>query len=332
MLAEGTHHILRGEVAQAGIPMTRWQEAENRLHILVDILGFVSFKFMTIRFLNAKNIINLSREGKTIEQFKAEGHERIIQAFSTIDVKYKTPTHRVLTKAFEEAAQFPDPTMHYLFTDGVPSDQPVEAVAQLILMRQFPERNPLTLMSCTDEDEEVEWMKQIEESAPFTAEIDDYQDEKREVLHDQGTAFPYTRGFWIISSLVAAINPDDLDAMDENLPFSKFTLDDILGRTHTPEEYQYYFERNPHAPLYVDLYPALLNERRSSRSMVSLADQHSREGRAGYVEGKRPNDSQQVPTGIMGTIFGSHGADLTPYLLPHTQAASQAFSQGLVVS
>jgi hypothetical protein len=45
------------------------------------------------------------------------------------------------------------------------------------------------------------------------------------------------------------------------------------------------------------------------------------------VEGKRPNDSQQVPTGIMGTIFGSHGADLTPYLLPHTQAASQVFRQ-----
>jgi hypothetical protein len=65
---------------------------------------------------------------------------------------------------------------------------------------------------------------------------------------------------------------------------------------------------------------------------ISLSPEHSREGRAGYVEGKRPNDSQQVPTGIMGTIFGSHGADLTPYLLPHTQAASQAFSQGLVVS
>lgn len=323
-LSEGTPYLLRGAPAPENTAMTRWQEAENRLHILIDILAFVPFKFMTVRFLNAKNIINLSREGKSISQFKTEAHDQVIQAFTTIDVKYKTPTHRVLTKAFEEAAQFPDPTMHYLFTDGVPSDQPVEAVAQLILMRPNPDRNPLTLMSCTNEDNEVEWMKQIEEAAPYTAEIDDYQDEKREVLHDQGTAFPYTRGFWIISSLVAAINPDDLDAMDENLPFSKHTLDDILGRTHTPEEYQYYFERNPHARLYLDLYPAFLNEKRSARSMVTQAEQHSRESQAGYVDGQRPQDS--APSGILGTVFGQ-GQNISEHLLPHTRAASQLFQQ-----
>eukprot|EP00604_Paraphysomonas_vestita_P002964 CAMPEP_0174820948 /NCGR_PEP_ID=MMETSP1107-20130205/5103_1 /TAXON_ID=36770 /ORGANISM="Paraphysomonas vestita, Strain GFlagA" /LENGTH=367 /DNA_ID=CAMNT_0016037275 /DNA_START=57 /DNA_END=1157 /DNA_ORIENTATION=- len=197
-LIDGTSYLHRGEHAhpREGVPMTRWQEAENRLHILIDILAYIPTKIIIIRFLNAKNIINITHDGKTIEQFKEEGHRRIIEAFSTIDVKYKTPTHRVLTKVFQEAAEFPDPTMHYLFTDGVPSDQPIEAVASLILHRQFPERNPLTLMSCTNEDEEVEWMKQIESTAPYCAEIDDYQDEKREVIYDQGPAFPYTKGFW----------------------------------------------------------------------------------------------------------------------------------------
>ena len=215
--------------------------------------------------------------------------------------------------------------MHYLFTDGVPTDKTADEVAQLILSRQSPERNPLTLMSCTNEDSEVEWMKQIEERAPYTSEIDDYQDERREVMTDQGVAFPYTRGFWIISALVAAINPDDLDAMDENLPFSKFTLDELLGRSHTPDEYQYYFERNPHGPLYVDLYPQLLNEPRSSRSLVSLDNHSSREQGAGYVDGKRPDTA--APTGVLGTVFQSGANGISDLLRPHTTEATERLRQ-----
>lgn len=116
-----------------------------------------------------------------------------------------------------------------LFT-GQPSDKPIEMVANLIKFRQNPAANPVTLLSCSDEDGEVEWMKVIEEEAPFCSELDDYVAEKAEVLADQGSAFPFTKGMWIISMLVGAINPYDLDAMDENLPFTKATLDDLLGR------------------------------------------------------------------------------------------------------
>jgi hypothetical protein len=36
------------------------------------------------------------------------------------------------------------------------------------------------------------------------------------------------QGMWLLSNLVAAINPHDLDALDENVPFTKFTLDGRL--------------------------------------------------------------------------------------------------------
>ena len=42
-------------------------------------------------------------------------------------------------------------------------------------------------------------------------------------------------GYWIICQLVSAINPTDLDAIDENMPFTKSTLDNVLGRVHTPQ-------------------------------------------------------------------------------------------------
>ena len=42
--------------------------------------------------------------------------------------------------------------------------------------------------------------------------------------------------------LVAAMNPDDLDAMDESIPFTKFTLDNLLGVVSNDESYQHYFD------------------------------------------------------------------------------------------
>jgi hypothetical protein len=236
MMNEATTYILRnGQTANPQQPMTRWQEAENRLHVMMDILAYVPTKQIVISFFNAKNIITLSRAGMTPEAFKTAAHDQIIHAFSTIEVRYKTPTRHVLTRSFTMASSQPDPAMHYLFTDGVPTDASIGEIASIITNRINPQANPLTLISCTNEDEECEWMKEIEEKAPFTAELDDYHDEKAEVMEDQGKAFPYTKGYWIISQLVAAINPNDLDAIDESLPFTKATLDNLLGRVHTPQ-------------------------------------------------------------------------------------------------
>ena len=85
-------------------------------------------------------------------------------------------------------------------------------------------------------------MKECEEIAPFCAEYDDYEDESREVLKDQGKAFPYSFGLHLIAQLVGAFNPDDLDAMDESVPFTKKTLDDLMGYQTSEPEYRYYFD------------------------------------------------------------------------------------------
>jgi hypothetical protein len=101
-------------------------------------------------------------------------------------------------------------------------DYSIKAISKLITNREDPEGNPITCMSCSDTDEDVEWMKELEEIAPFCAEyfiiehrFDDYDDEKAEVQKDQGLGLPFTRGFYLIGQLVSAMNPDDLDAMDE---------------------------------------------------------------------------------------------------------------------
>jgi hypothetical protein len=89
-------------------------------------------------------------------------------------------------------------------------------------------------------------MKEIEEKAPFTSETDDFVSERKEVLHDQGPVFPYTKGLWLMCLLVGAINPYDLDALDESRPLSRFTMSQLLGRDLTPQEYRRYFDAFPH--------------------------------------------------------------------------------------
>jgi hypothetical protein len=247
--------------------MTRIVEEENRLHIFIDILAYIPTKGIRLMFMNTNLDITLLQAGRSPEEFKAEAHASIRNAFSNLSYGL-TPTYRLLTKSFGEAASSGIPTHHYLLTDGVPSDKSADQVGRLIQNRANPKTNPVTLISCTNVDSECEWMKDIEEYAPYTSECDDYHDEKAEVLKDQGTALPYTRGFWLIGGLVAAMNPDDLDAMDESVPFTRYTLNELLGRSHTPAEYQFYWKHNPHSSKYSHMYERFLSEQCASSVIV----------------------------------------------------------------
>jgi len=285
-LNEATPFVLKGRTPDAAL-MNRWEEAEDRLHIMIDLLAYIPTKPIKISFLNSTQEITLSRADLTPDQFKVEAHRLISEAFITSHPTDKcTPTYRALKKAFDNTAE---PSIHYFFTDGVPSDRSPDEVAHLINTRSNPNQNALMLISCTNVDKDTEWMKLVDGTSSFVAEVDDFGDEKEEVLKKQGPGFPYTRGLWILCQLAGAINTHDLDAVDETLPFTKSTLDNILGRQLSPTEYQYYFERNPSASLYLKEYERFLTEPHLSNEMISKAEQARREQHAGFSrEGYAP--------------------------------------------
>ena len=110
----------------------------------------------------------------------------------------------------------------YIFGDGMPNggQRAQTEILNICMNRTDPASNPITFISCTNEDAAgtsagnmvvfchfictltyhfllplVEWMKDVEEAAPYCSEADDYDDEAREVLRDQGAALPFSKGF-----------------------------------------------------------------------------------------------------------------------------------------
>jgi hypothetical protein len=149
-------------------------------------------------------------------------------------------------------------TMLYMLTDGEPDRGNMEIMdiknfLTGVTTNRNARLNPFTFLACTNDEEDYLWMHEIEEVAigKYVAAVNDFRDEKEEVKKDQGVFFPYSRGFWLLANVVAAINPNDLDALDQHAPLTKPTLEGLLGRGVTPEEYRRYWT----------LHPTFLNQR-----------------------------------------------------------------------
>jgi hypothetical protein len=222
-------------------PMSRWKEAQLRLKEMIEILAYVPFNQIAIEFLNRRDQIALSRQGRDPAAFMRDAHGKIDAVFA----RGPAGTTPALEKLQESLIRGRGKSVaRYFFGDGAPNggERAQREIISILRHRQDPASNPLTFISCTNEDDQVEWMKDAEEHVPYCSEFDDFKDEGLEILKDQGAALPYTRGFHLICTLVAAANPDDLDSMDESVPFTKNTLDNLLGIQHPEESYRYYFD------------------------------------------------------------------------------------------
>merc|ERR1712137_1411077 len=220
---------------------TRWEEAHQRLKEMIEILAYVPFNQIGIEFLNRKDRITLKRNGQSPEDFLQGAIQQIDAQFAR-GPSGTTPALEKLQESFLRGQGVA--ISRYFFGDGLPNggQRAINEIVRIVKNRQEPAQNPVTFLSCTNEDEAVEWMKDCEEVAPYCSESDDFMDESAEVLRDQGAALPYSKGFHLICQLVAAMNPDDLDAMDESVPFTKATLDNLLGVQGNEESYRHYFD------------------------------------------------------------------------------------------
>ena len=221
---------------------SRWGEAMLRIIELLELLAYFSFQKFELCFLNRNDRMVVQRQGRTPAAFLEDARAQLDLARLEPPMG-STPALEKMTESFGRS----EPGLRiarYFFCDGIPDGgrQARDAIVSLLQNRRNPEENPITFLSCTSQDDQVEWMKDAEEVVPYCSEADDYQRELQEVRRDQGEALPYTKGFYLVCCLVAAMNPDDLDAMDESVPFTKTTLDNLLGLEYQEASYKLYFE------------------------------------------------------------------------------------------
>lgn len=218
----------------------RWDEAQVRLKTMIEILAYIPTPTVVITFLNREMRIELER-GKDPDLFIDSAVKEIDRVFANPPYG-STPILAALNSSFRKNGN--KSVARYFFGDGVPDGgkEEISAISKLVQNRENPERSPITFFPCSDKEKDIEWMEQVEESAPFCAGLDDYNSEKEEILKDQGAALPYSYGLYLVSSLVAAMNPRDLDALDESTPIRRSVLNEIYGIQYSEPQYRQYFD------------------------------------------------------------------------------------------
>ena len=227
-----------------GHKCSRWEELRDRLIEMGEILSLVPNLGVQLCFINRPDKIKFDYKEHTPDSFKQNFTNSINSIFSK-KPSGKTPMLKKLLDIFATANVAIGRTVVYIMTDGLP-DEGSETISKLLLTRNA-HKIPISLISCSGNDTDVEWLKEVEEkpmldgSPSYMSECDDFITERNEVLHDQGDVFPYTKGFWLICQILACMNPDDLDALDESVPITKTSLENMMGRMLSPQEYEKYY-------------------------------------------------------------------------------------------
>ena len=167
---------------------TRWEEARERLLIIIEVLAYVPVAGVRIGFLNRRDVIELDHSQHNPASFIQSASGQINRIFASKPAGL-TPVFSNLRTIFARAQQRPGRTMVYLFFDGEPTEG--SADTERLLLSRPAARIPFTFVPCTGNDDAVGWAKAIEEkpmpdgSPSFMAELDDFETERGEVLHDQ---------------------------------------------------------------------------------------------------------------------------------------------------
>mmetsp|Transcript_12835 Transcript_12835/g.26017 ORF Transcript_12835/g.26017 Transcript_12835/m.26017 type:complete len:422 (+) Transcript_12835:182-1447(+) len=220
---------------------TRWTEAKARLKELLEFVAYVPFQRIQVSFLDRPTELIWTRNDREPNLFLTDAIAEI-DAFFAVGPTNTPPLwehlHDTLIAGHKEKVAC------FFLTDGFPNalDLAHHETFQALLRRPNPAANPVTFLSCTNDIAHRDWMKDAASVVPYCTEWDDYAETKSEVACAQGHGIPYTKGFHLICELVSAMYPDDLSLMKTSIPFTKATLDTMLGIRLNEATYRYYFD------------------------------------------------------------------------------------------
>ncbi|KAJ3298187.1 hypothetical protein HDU79_000075 [Rhizoclosmatium sp. JEL0117] len=191
---------------------TRWDELKATVSTVTDIAATLDSDGIDVFFLNREPVRNVTGPSAALDA-----------AFAPRPGGY-TPITRVLREVLAEKWLSVNQAdrkklLILIATDGQPttdSGQLDHQALKHVLMyeRGGPGQVPVAFLVCTDDDDEIEYLNEWDNSIRDLDVIDDYHTERKQILGIQGKGFPFSRGDWVCKMLLGAIDPE-IDALDE---------------------------------------------------------------------------------------------------------------------
>lgn len=150
----GSMTLTSDTVDKQGRPQTRWAEAHILLKEMIEILAHVPFNQIAIVFLNRPDVVALQRNGRDPKTFLADAYRQIDGAF----VRPPQGTTPYMEKIKKSLSSNPGMNIaRWFFGDGVPNGGVAaqKEITRMLVQRENPAGNPVTFISCTNEDDQV---------------------------------------------------------------------------------------------------------------------------------------------------------------------------------
>jgi hypothetical protein len=216
---------------------TRWDELLSFVSTIFYVNQIVDNSFIDIHFMNRPSILNVKEFCQIQDSF-------------INPPRGGTPTvsilREVLRKPFTTDWGYKGRII-IIITDGEPINQQGNSdVRELyrVLKNERASTDYITFLACTDDEESVGYLNEWDndESLLRLDVVDDYKSEKEQILEAQGKNFTFTRGDYIVKTILGSVIPtlDKLDKKPENNS-SQYDLTNFRSLTSSrkPHKYKY---------------------------------------------------------------------------------------------
>eukprot|EP01130_Rhizamoeba_saxonica_P010836 TRINITY_DN4469_c0_g1_i1.p1 TRINITY_DN4469_c0_g1~~TRINITY_DN4469_c0_g1_i1.p1 ORF type:complete len:587 (+),score=145.49 TRINITY_DN4469_c0_g1_i1:11-1771(+) len=181
----------------AGEGKTRWDELREVSKICIEIGSALDDDGIDIIFLNRQGMENVT------------SYEQAAPLFSS-RASGGTPLSGALSKAYERKSP-EKPLIVIIATDGVPNN--LDSFTRLLKQRDT-ENIFINCLACSDNDNDVGYLNDLDVEVPNMDVLDDFCSEKREVMRVQGEDFHYTFGDHVARVVMGSVF-SKYDRLDE---------------------------------------------------------------------------------------------------------------------
>ena len=185
--------------------MKRWDELKEYMY---DALQYTGPSFVTVLNNGDLGVIDHKAMQNFFEHNGPSGSTPLART-----------TERVIGRAMREHKEG-EKVLIIICTDGKPNDNG-NGNGEASIRRFYdalssrPEYVYTNIIACTDDDDDLEYLNNWDLYLPCLDVIDDYISERKEVWKAKGAKFHFSRGDYIVKSLVGSLHPE-LDKLDES--------------------------------------------------------------------------------------------------------------------